>query len=172
MDVDRAGPAVVLVAPDPRQQRLTGEDLAGVGGEELEQLVLHVGEVERPPADRRLVGLEVDDEVAVLHDFGPGRPAGPPGQQPQPGLQLLGVERREAEVVEKVFPQFEITQLVARHQYEDRLNRYVPSPQRAADDECALGVALGGDHGPRPTVGRFQLGRDRGVGHRLPGIPG
>ena len=47
VDVDGAGAAVVLVAPHPRQQRLAGEHLARVGGEELQQLVLHVGEVER-----------------------------------------------------------------------------------------------------------------------------
>ena len=60
VDVDRAGAAVVLVAPHPAEEDLAGEHLAGVLGEELEQLVLHVGHVERPPGDGRLVRLEVE----------------------------------------------------------------------------------------------------------------
>ena len=76
VDVDGPRPAVVLVAPDPRQQDLAGEDLARVLGEELEQLVFHVGEIERSARHRRLVGLEVQHEVAVFDEVGP--------------LQLLG----------------------------------------------------------------------------------
>src|SRR2546423_9267985 len=47
VDVDGSRAAVVLVAPDACQKRLAREDLSGMGGEELQQLVLHVGQVER-----------------------------------------------------------------------------------------------------------------------------
>src|SRR4051812_16227535 len=99
VDVDGAGPAVVLVAPHPGQERLAREDLAGVGGEELQQLVLHVGQVERASIARRLVGLEVEHELAVLDELGPRPPAGAPEQVLQPRLELAGLERAEAEVV-------------------------------------------------------------------------
>ena len=36
VDVDRAGPAVVLVAPDPAEQRLAGEHLGRVAGQEAQ----------------------------------------------------------------------------------------------------------------------------------------
>src|SRR3546814_20791026 len=71
VDVDRAGPAVVLVAPAPGQQRLAGEDLARVAGQELEELVLHVGEVDRLAGNRRLGGLQVANHVVVLAQLGP-----------------------------------------------------------------------------------------------------
>ena len=45
--------------------------LPGMRGEELEQLVLHVGQVERAARDGGLVGLEVEDEAAVLDELGP-----------------------------------------------------------------------------------------------------
>src|SRR5688500_1923907 len=54
VDVDGAGSAVVVVAPDPAEQRLAREDLARVRGQELQQLVFHVGEVERLARYRRL----------------------------------------------------------------------------------------------------------------------
>ncbi len=68
VDVDRPRAAVVLVAPDPAEQRLAGEDLARVRGQEAEQLVLHVGQVEDPPGDGGLVGLEVELQRPVLDE--------------------------------------------------------------------------------------------------------
>src|SRR2546421_5779734 len=83
VDVDGPCPAVVLVSPHTRQQLLAGEHLAGVGGEEPQELVLHIREVERAAAHRRLVRLEVEEEVAVLDDLGSRRPTRPPMQVPQ-----------------------------------------------------------------------------------------
>jgi hypothetical protein len=60
VDVDGSRATEVLIAPDPRQQHLSGENVAGVRREEAEQLVLHEGEVERPSSHHRLVGLEVE----------------------------------------------------------------------------------------------------------------
>ena len=53
VDINRAGTAVVVIAPDPAQQGLPGEHLARVRGEELQELVLHVSEVERLALDER-----------------------------------------------------------------------------------------------------------------------
>ena len=129
VDVDRARAAVVLVAPHPREQLLAGEHLARVRREELQQLVLHVREVERPVAERGLVGLEVEHEVAVLDDLGPRAPTGAPEQVAQPRLELLRVERREAEVVEEVLAQLELGELRAADEQQ--------RPARAARRACA-----------------------------------
>src|SRR5687768_1180273 len=99
VDVDRPRPAVVLVTPHAAEQDLAREHLAWVRGEELQQLVLHEREVERPPRDRRLVRLEVEHELPVLHQLGPRARARPPEQVLQPRLELAGMERVEAEVV-------------------------------------------------------------------------
>src|SRR4029453_4241563 len=98
VDVDGAGAAVVLVAPDPGQQGLAGEDLARGLGQELEQLVIHVGGVEGPAVDEGLVGLEVEDQRVVLDQLGLHPAARAPELVAQAGFQLPGVERREAEV--------------------------------------------------------------------------
>src|SRR5450756_1045779 len=52
--VNRAGTAVVLVAPYPAEQRFAGEHFAGAGRQEPQKLVLHVGEVQHPSRHRRL----------------------------------------------------------------------------------------------------------------------
>src|SRR5436190_16183142 len=51
VDVDRAGAAEVVVTPDLLQQLRTGKDPARMLGEELEQLELLEGEVERAAAE-------------------------------------------------------------------------------------------------------------------------
>ena len=47
VNIDGSSTAVVVVTPHPRQQQFASEHFAGVLHEELEQLVLHVGEIER-----------------------------------------------------------------------------------------------------------------------------
>src|SRR5262249_28123624 len=88
MNVDRACPAVVLVAPHPAQQRLAREDLAGMDGEELQQLVLHVRQVERPPVDCGLVRLEVEDERAVFDELGSRAASGSPEEMLETGVEF------------------------------------------------------------------------------------
>ena len=127
--------------------------LLGVGGEELQELVLHVGEVERAAAERGLVGLEVEHEVAVLDDLGTRAAARAPEQVAQARLELLRVERREAEVVEEVFAHLELGELRARHQQQHRLERAVALAQRAADAERAFGILVGARR-PRPPTRR------------------
>ena len=64
--------------------------LAGCAGEEAEQLVLHVGEVQHATGHGGLVRLEVQHERPVLDDVGPHALAGPPEQVLQARHQLLG----------------------------------------------------------------------------------
>ena len=90
VDVDGPGAAVVLVPPHPRQQRLPGEDLARVGGQELEQLVLHEGERKRAAGHRRLVRLQVEHQRPVLHELRPQAPARAPEQGARAGLRARG----------------------------------------------------------------------------------
>src|SRR3954463_15144011 len=116
VDVDGAGAAVVLVAPHPAEQRLAREHLARMRREELQQLVLHVGEVERLALDGGLVGLEVEGELAVLDELRAGAPTRSPEEVLEPGLELARVERREAEVVEQIVAQLEIAELRAGHE--------------------------------------------------------
>ena len=64
VDVDGAGAAEVVVAPDLLEQLGAAEHAARVLGEELEQLELLVGQVEQPAPDPGGVGRLVDDDLA------------------------------------------------------------------------------------------------------------
>src|SRR5258705_4410111 len=90
VDVDRAGTAEVVVAPDLAQQLVAGEHPARVLGQELQQLELLVGEVERPALELRGVGVRVNGELAAADQpAGHGGGVGEPTQrQPEPGLGL------------------------------------------------------------------------------------
>ena len=59
MDIDRAVAAVVVVAPDFIEQRLAGEDAPPVVGQQLEQLVLLVGQLDDIALHGNLAGLQV-----------------------------------------------------------------------------------------------------------------
>jgi hypothetical protein len=78
------------------------------------------------------------------------------------------MERCEAEVVEQVFAVFEVVQLRARDQQEDRLDARVALAQRAAQRERAFGIVVGTDDRAGPAVDGFVLHRDRGIADRLP----
>ena len=114
-----------------------------MGREEFQQLVLHVREVERLAGERGLVGLEVEHQVAVLDELGRRAPAGPPHEVPEAGLELLGVERVQAEVVEQVLAFAELAELRARDEQQQRLEHRVALAQRAAQRERDLGVLVG-----------------------------
>ena len=86
-------------------------------------------------------------------------PAGPPEQVAQPRLELLRVERRQAEVVEQVLAQLELAELRAAHEQQDRLERRVALAQRAADPERALGVVVGARRPRRPSRRSARAGR-------------
>src|SRR4051794_6749963 len=94
VDVDRAGAAEVVVAPDLLQQLGPGEDPARVLGEVLQELELLVGEVQRAPAQLGGVAVLVDHQLAGLRDaavaaVGRGRRGQPAGGGPlQTGVDL------------------------------------------------------------------------------------
>ena len=106
VDVDGAGAAEVVVAPDLLQQLGAGEDPARVLGEVLEQLELLVGEVERAAAELGRVAVLVDDQLAGLGDAAVGAVGGGGGGQPagggplQPGVDLGGAGGVEQDVVD------------------------------------------------------------------------
>src|SRR5271169_2798925 len=92
VDVDRPGPPVVLVSPDPAQEGVASEDLSGMGGQETEELVLHVGEVEGPSGYLGLVGLEVEHQWAALDYLLLDHPSGPPESVLEARCQLGRVD--------------------------------------------------------------------------------
>ena len=106
VDVDRAGAAEVVVAPDLLQQLRAGEDPARVLGQVLQQLELLVGEVERAAAQLGGVAVLVDDELAGLGDAAVGAVRGCRGGQPagggplQPGVDLGRAGGVEQDVVD------------------------------------------------------------------------
>ena len=131
--VDGAGPAVVLVAPDPAEQGLAGEDLGRMAGQEAQELVLHVGEVEDAPGHGGLVGLEVQHERPVLDDVGTHALARAPEEVLQARHQLLGPGRQHAEVVVEVVAQEELAHLLLPDAEEKRGQGYLAQAQVAAE---------------------------------------
>ncbi len=97
--------------------------LPGCVREELQQLVLHVGEVERAGGDGGLVGLEVEHERAVLDQLRAATPCPCARRGGAAGPRAPGVERGEAEVVEEVVAQLEVGQVGAGDEQEQRARR-------------------------------------------------
>ena len=118
--VDRARAAVVLVAPHSTEQRLTGEDPVRVGGEEAQELVLHVREVHDPSGDRRLVGLEVHRESAVVDARRDAVVARATKSVAQSRREFAHVEGSDDEVVEEVLAKRQVVELVVVEQQDDR----------------------------------------------------
>ena len=140
-----------------------------MGGEELQQLVLHVGEVERLAVDGRLVGLEVQGQRPVLDEFGSCAATGPVEEVSDPCLEFGWLDRRQAEVVEKVVPQLQVWQLPAAHQQEQGLERHLDLPESTAEGERALWIGIGHDDGAGPALAGFLGHGGVQVGDRLPG---
>src|SRR5262245_22795233 len=68
-DVDDVRLAHEVGAPDPLEDRLAREDLAGVAGHELEQVVLASGQLDRAFAAPDLARRRVDRQVGVAVDL-------------------------------------------------------------------------------------------------------
>src|SRR5258708_33051093 len=100
---------------------------------ELEQLVFHVGQIERTPAERGLVGLDVEHQGTVLEQFGASAFAGPPEQVLETRLELTRMERRQAEIVVKVVAQIEVAELCSADQQQERFERAVGLADGASD---------------------------------------
>jgi hypothetical protein len=160
VDVDRPGAPVVLVAPYPVEQGLAGEDLARVLAQEPQQLVLHVGQVEHAAGHRRLVGLEVEDQGTVLDQVRSQAPTGPPQQVAQADEDLPFAERSDAEVVEEVVAQRQVTQLVGADHQEERVERDLSPSDLPAQRHGARQVVESTHHRAAPVVAaRAALGR-------------
>ena len=132
VDVDGSRAAVVLVAPDPVEECLAREHPAGVRREEAEQLVLHVGEVERAARDGGLVGLEVQGELAVLDHLGAEGGAAQGGKVPEPRGELVGRDGGDHEVVEQLVAQRELGELAGGDDHHDRVEPRLEAAQHLA----------------------------------------
>ncbi len=168
MDIDRSGAAVVVVAPDPAQQGLPGEHLAGVRGEELQQLVLHIGEVERLAVDGGLVRLEVHPERAVLDDLGPGDLATATEKVLEASLELDRLERVETEVVEEIFTEVERSEMATADQQQHRTDMDIAAADRSAQAKGLVGFVAGHDDCADPAVGGLLAARRVEIGRCLP----
>ncbi len=80
------------------------------------------------------------------------------------------MERREAEVVEELVAQFQITELRAAYQQQHRFERKIAFAQRSTDRERALRVEVGADDRAGPAVVRLGARRSHLVAARLPRI--
>ena len=138
--VDRPRAAVVLVTPDPAEQRLAGEDLGRVAGEEAEQLVLHVGQVEDAAGDSRLVGLEVEHQRPVLDDVGPQALPGAPEEVLEARHELFGPCREDAEIVVEVVAQQQLAHLVRPDGQEERRHGHLAQAQVPAERDGGVHV--------------------------------
>src|SRR3954469_13128494 len=100
--VDVHGPRVpgVAVAPPPGQQLLAGEDAAGSGGEELEQLELLPGQLEGAAPVADLDGHRIDHQVAELDPARRPERGQAPVELADPGVELRPHDGREDEVVD------------------------------------------------------------------------
>ena len=170
--VYRAGPAVILVTPHSAQQHLAREHSARILGEELQQLVFHVGEVERLALDCCLVGLDIERKPAVLNEVGPQFGASAAGvfaqHEPQASFELDGVKGSEAEVVEQVVAHAEIGELASAEQHQQWRDGYLALAERAAQCPRSFGVSIAGDHRAGPAAGRFVASDIVGASNGFP----
>ena len=168
MHIDGAGATVILVSPDSIQKCLASKDLARVGGEESEEFVFHVGEVERATSDRGLIGLDVEEQWSVFEKFRSGAATGSPEKVPKAGFELAGVRWVNDEIVEELVSVVELVKLGPRH--DGQKGRYgdVAFAEFAAKRPCAFGVVDYGDDCGRPSV----LWLDgAALGRALDGLP-
>ena len=100
VDVDGAGAAVVVVAPDAVEEGVAGDDVAGVGHEVAKELVLHIGEGDGLTGDQRLEVGEVQSEVAGGEKAGWVGAAAAAEGLADARDELVRVDRGEDEILE------------------------------------------------------------------------
>ena len=124
------------------------------------------------PESRGLVGLQVEHQGTVFDEVRAGAPTGPPEHVGQPGVELLGLPRGDAEVIEEVFAQLELSELGAGYDQQQRRHRQIPLAHRPAQGERRLRIDVGADDGAGPSLVRFDPfgGVSRSGG--LPGVAG
>ena len=140
VDVDGSRSAEVLIAPHSREQGLSREHLAGILGEELEQFIFHVREVEWVAAERGLVGLEVQHETRIFHEGVMPCHMVREEEVSQASFEFARMEWCETEVVEQVITQFKIGELCTRHEDEDATDGDLSFAQASANRPATLGV--------------------------------
>src|SRR6478672_6198739 len=91
-DVDQARVAEIVVAPDPVEQDVAGQDLAGVPDELEQQVELGPGERDLRAVAKHAAASDVDRECTEAQGGDVVTAAGPPERGPDPGDQLRQVE--------------------------------------------------------------------------------
>src|SRR4051794_27353602 len=118
--VDQPGVGGVPVAPDLLQQHLAGEDLAGFAGQRDQQVELQRGERDLLAVADHLVRGHVDGDLADGQLLG-RLVLGAPDPGPDPGHQLLRLERLDHVVVRAgLQAQHDVDGVALRGQHDDR----------------------------------------------------
>ena len=139
-----------------------------MGCQELQELVLHVGQVERFAVDGRLVCLQVQGQRSVLDQLRTGTPPGSVEEVLDPCLEFGGPDRRQAEVVEQVVTQLQVGQLAASDQQQEWRQRRLHLPEPTAQGERSLRVGVGNHDGAGPSLVGFVGHCGIRVGDGLP----
>src|SRR6266852_3773418 len=84
------------------------------------------------------------------------------------GLQLHGLEPREAEVVEQILPQLEVSEALHWDEQQQRLEGQVSLAQAAAQGEGGVRILVRADDCARPTLVGLEARRGLWRGRRLP----
>ena len=136
VDVDRPGLAREVGAPDVLEQRVAGQDDAGIPGQGRQQVELAGPQLEAALADRRLATPAVDAQRADLDRAGAGcRPGRAPQDRLDPGDQGARVERLGHVVVgAQLEPDDRVDVVGPGGQHQDR--RLAAPPDLAADVEA------------------------------------
>src|SRR5690349_8166420 len=144
-DVDEARVAEIVVAPDPVEELVAGQDLAGSLGELYEEVELRPGErdVLAVPADGAT--REVDREAAEVErrrPVGSGVTARPPAERRADAGDQLGHLERLLDVVvgARLQPHHDVDRVAAGRQHHDRGRRF------AADLAADLETVHPGQH--------------------------
>ena len=128
MDVDGPHPAEVVVAPDEREDLLARVDASREPHQQLEQLVLHERQVERPAVQPYLVRERVQDERPSA-DRVVELDRRTMTQQREPCSQLRGGIRHGQELIEQMLVAGQVPQVRLVDQPEQR---HRPARLRAA----------------------------------------
>ena len=99
VNIERFGVRLEIETPDAFVDHVTGQHDAGVASQQLQQIELGLGQLQRSPVARHLAGRGIDREVADPDGFGDilGRRA--PKQRTHAGQQLVERKRLDQVVV-------------------------------------------------------------------------
>src|SRR3954470_5122789 len=140
MDIDEPGVRRVPVTPDLFQQHLPGEDLPGLACERHEQVELQRSQRYDLAVATYRVTRDIDGEVPDLERLGRGLIRAPE-PSPDPGDELLGLERLDDVVVgARLQAEDDVDRVGLGRQHDDR------DPRLGADLPADLDAVLARQH--------------------------